>query len=42
MDLTEYAGIRRTDAATMKKLTGQMEQALLACRAELMDEEKKK
>lgn len=42
MDLTEYAGICRTDAATMKKLTGQMEQALLACRAELMDEEKKK
>ncbi len=32
MDLSQYEGLRRVDAVTMKKLTGEIREALLRCR----------
>ena len=36
MDLGEYEGLRRVDAAAMKRLTAQMREDMLAVRADIL------
>lgn len=36
MDLSEYEGLRRVDAAAMKRLTAKMREDMLAVRADIL------